>query len=201
MAGLRVEVVVKGGLLVVVGVGVGALGAVAGRVRDLDKAPAVEHKARPPAVGGEPPGPVDLTEEEGCHHPLLLVGVEAAVLGGELLCHRFGDDVDVVGRLPVGAYDQPQDLALVPVGVELGVEAVARVPAKASVKLLGPVVVVLVDLRLAGVDDRVGLVGAVLCVLVAGREGLDVCEGFLVGEGADTAEAATVEDNVGDDAL
>ena len=68
---------------------------------------------------------------------------------------------------------------------ELGVEAVARVPAKASVKLLGPVVVVLVDLRLAGVDDRVGLVGAVLCVLVAGREGLDICEGFLVGEGAD----------------
>ena len=200
MAGLRVEVVVKGGLLVVVGVRVGALGAVAGRVRDLDKAPAVEHKARPSAVGGEPPGPVDLTEEEGCHHPLLLVGVEATVLGGELLCHRFGDEVDGVGRLPVGAYDQPQDLALVPVGVELGVEAVARVPAKASVKLLGPVVVVLVDLRLAGVDDRVGLVGAVLCVLVAGREGLDICEGFLVGEGA-VAEAATVEDNVGDDAL
>ena len=41
--------------------------------------------------------------------------MEAAVLGGELLCHRFGDDVDVVGRLPVGAYDQPQDRALVPV--------------------------------------------------------------------------------------
>ena len=61
-------------------------------------------------------------------------------------------------------------------------------------------VVVLVDLRLAGVDDRVGLLGAVLCVLVAGREGLDICEGFLVGEGA-VAEAATVEDNVGDDAL
>ena len=37
MAGLRVEVVVEGGLLVVVGIGVGALGAVAGRVRDLDK--------------------------------------------------------------------------------------------------------------------------------------------------------------------
>ena len=36
MAGLRVEVVVKGGLLVVVGVRVGALGAVAGRVRDLE---------------------------------------------------------------------------------------------------------------------------------------------------------------------
>jgi len=61
--------------------------------------------------------------------------------------------------------------------------------------------VVLVNLHLAGVDDRVGLVGAVLRVLVAGREGLDVCEGFLVGEGAGIAEAATVEDNVGDDAL
>ena len=85
-----VEVVVEGGLFVVVGIGVGALGAVAGRVRDLDKAPTVEHKAhRPPAVGGAPPGPVDLTEEEGCHHPPLLVGVVAAVLGGELLCHRF----------------------------------------------------------------------------------------------------------------
>ena len=110
MAGLRAEVVVEGGLLVVVGIGVGALGAVAGRVRDLDKAPAVEHKARPPAVGDEPPRPVDLAEKEGCYHALLLVRVEAAVLGGELLCHRFGDDVDVVGRLPVGAYDQPQDL-------------------------------------------------------------------------------------------
>ena len=32
---------------------------------------------------------------------------------------------------------------------------------------------VLVNLHLAGVDDRVGLVGAVLRVLVAGREGLD----------------------------
>ena len=86
MAGLRVEVVVKGGLLVVVGVGVGALGAVAGRVGGLDKAPAVEHKARPPAVGEEPPRPVDLAEKEGCYHALLLVRVEAAVLDGELLC-------------------------------------------------------------------------------------------------------------------
>ena len=49
------------------------------------------------------------------------------MIGGELLCHRFGDEVDGVGRLPVGAYDQPQDLAPLPVGVELGVEAVARV--------------------------------------------------------------------------
>ena len=124
----------------------------------------------------QPPRPVDLAEKEGCYHALLLVRVEAAVLGGELLCHRFGDDVDVVGHLPVGtshrpqdlspllfdfclstsipalttstyvvAWPQgdqflgggpwhkanPQDLALVPVGVELGVEAVARVPAKA----------------------------------------------------------------------
>ena len=158
VAGRGVEVVVVGGLLVVVGFGVGALGAMAGRVGDLDKAPAVEHKARPSAVGGEPPGPVDLTEEEVCHHPLLLVGVEAAVLGGELLCHRFGDDVDVVGRLPEGAYDQPQDPALVPVVVELGVEAVARVPAKASVKLLGPVVVVLVDRLLKAITkDRTSI--------------------------------------------
>ena len=57
VTGLRAEVVVEGGPLVVVGCGVGALGAVAGRVRDLDKAPAVEHKAHPPAVGDEPPGP------------------------------------------------------------------------------------------------------------------------------------------------
>ena len=42
------------------GFGVGALGAVAGLVGDLDKALAVEHKARPPAVGDEPPRPVDL---------------------------------------------------------------------------------------------------------------------------------------------
>ena len=55
VAGWGVGVVFAGGLLVVVGFGVGALGAVAGRVGDLDKAPAVEHKARPPVVGDEPP--------------------------------------------------------------------------------------------------------------------------------------------------
>ena len=65
MAGLEVEVVIEGDLLIGVGVGVCALGAVVGRVGDLDKAPAVEHKARPPAVDGGPPAPVDLTEEEG----------------------------------------------------------------------------------------------------------------------------------------
>ena len=32
----------------------------AGRVGDFDKAPAVEHKARPPAVGDESPRPVEL---------------------------------------------------------------------------------------------------------------------------------------------
>ena len=74
-AGHRVEVVAEGGLLVVVGVGVGALGAVAGRVRDLDKAPAVEHKARPPAVGDKPLRPADLAEEEGCFCALLFVRV------------------------------------------------------------------------------------------------------------------------------
>ena len=41
MAGLRVEVVIESGLFVEVGFGVGALGAVAGRVGDLDKALAV----------------------------------------------------------------------------------------------------------------------------------------------------------------
>ena len=48
MAGLRAKVVIEGGLFVEFGFGVGALGAVAGRVGDLDKAPVVEHKARPP---------------------------------------------------------------------------------------------------------------------------------------------------------
>ena len=60
MAGLRVEVVIESGLFVEVGFGVGALGAVARRVGDLDKTLAVEHKARPPAVGDESPRPVDL---------------------------------------------------------------------------------------------------------------------------------------------
>ena len=50
MAGLEVEVVVEGDLLIGVGVGVCALGVVVGRVGDLDKAPAVEHKARPITV-------------------------------------------------------------------------------------------------------------------------------------------------------
>ena len=66
VAGLRVEVVIESGLFVEIGIGVGALGAVAGRVGDLDKALAVEHIARPPAVGDESPRPVDLAEEEGC---------------------------------------------------------------------------------------------------------------------------------------
>ena len=148
-----------------------------------------------------PPRPVDLTEEEGCYQPLLLVGVETAVLGGELLCHRFGDDIDVVGHLSIGTYHRPQDLAPLPVGAEFGFEAAARVPTKTAVEFLGPVMVVLVDLPLTVVDDRVGLAVAVLCVLVAGREGLDVYEGLLVGERAGTAEAAAVEGEVGDDAL
>ena len=47
----------------------------------------------------------------------------------------------------------------------------------------------------------VEVVGAVLCVLVTGREGPGVYEGFLVGERADTAEAAAAENDVGEDAL
>ena len=57
-------------------------------------------------------------------------------------------------------------------------------------------VIVLVDLSQAGADvqkwvevlrqnpkdDRVGLAGAALCVLVAGRESPGVCEGFFVGK-------------------
>ena len=61
-----------------------------------------------------PPRPVDLTEEEGCDHALLLVGVEAAVLGGGLLCHRFGDGSDVVGHLLEGADDRPRALPFFP---------------------------------------------------------------------------------------
>ena len=92
------------------------------------------------------------------------------MLGGELFCHRLGDDVDVVGHLLIGTYHRPQDLAPLPVGAELGFEAVARVPTKASVELLGPVVVILVDLPLTVDDDCVGLAVAVLCVLVSGGE-------------------------------
>ena len=44
MASLRAEVVVEGGLFVVVGFGMSALGSVAGRVGDLDKAPALKKK-------------------------------------------------------------------------------------------------------------------------------------------------------------
>ena len=138
----------------------------------------------PPAVGDGPPRPVGLVEEEGCCRTLIIVRVESAVLGGELLCHRFGDDVDVIGHLLTGTYHRPQDLAPLPVGAELSFEAVARVPTKAAVEILGPMVVILVDLPLTVVDNRVGLAVAVLCVLVTGREGLDICEGFLVGETA-----------------
>ena len=47
VAGQGVEVATEGSFLVVIGFGMGALGAMAGRVGDLDKAPAVEHKAQP----------------------------------------------------------------------------------------------------------------------------------------------------------
>ena len=75
MASRGVEAVVAGGLLVAVGFGVGALGALVGRIRDLDEAPAVGHEPRPPTVGDEPPRPVDLAEKEGCYHALLLVSL------------------------------------------------------------------------------------------------------------------------------
>jgi hypothetical protein len=61
------------------------------RVGDLGEAQAVAHKARSPAEGDGTPRPLDLAEEGGCYHALLLVRVEAAVLGRELLCHRFSN--------------------------------------------------------------------------------------------------------------
>ena len=73
-------------------------------------------------MGYEPPRPVDLAEEEGWYCTLLFVRVEAAVLGGELFFHRFGDGVDVVGHLPIGTYHRPQGPAPLPVGAELGFE-------------------------------------------------------------------------------
>ena len=81
-------------------------------------------------MGDEPQRPVDLAEKEGCYHALLLVRVEAAVLGGELLCHRFGDDIDVVGHLPEGIYNRPQDPALLPVGVSSASEPSLESPPK-----------------------------------------------------------------------
>ena len=87
--GPGVEVSAECGLLVA-GFGVSALGAVAGRVGDLDEAPVVEHKPRPPAVGDEPPRAVDLAEKEGCDH--IFLSFEAEVSHGELLCRRFGGD-------------------------------------------------------------------------------------------------------------
>ena len=72
----------------------------------------------------------------------------------------LGGDVGVVGNLPEGTYNRPQDPALLPVGYELGLEAVARAPTKAATELLGHVVVIGVDLQLAGVDDRVEVIAA-----------------------------------------
>ena len=91
MAGSGVAAVSKGNFHEAVGFGVSALGAVAECVGDLDEAPAVEHKAHPPAVGEEPPRPVDLAEELGCYHALLLVREKAVVIDGELLCYFFSD--------------------------------------------------------------------------------------------------------------
>ena len=91
----------------------------------------------------------------------------------------FGGDVDVARHLSEGTYGRPQDPALLPVGAELGIEAVARVPAKAAIEFPDPAVVVLVGLPLTGVDDRAGLTRAVICIhVVAGGEGTGVCEGF-----------------------
>ena len=60
MVGLGVEVVIEDGLLVAVGFDMGALGSVAENVRTSASHPAIDHKARTPAVGDEPPIPVDL---------------------------------------------------------------------------------------------------------------------------------------------
>ena len=81
-------------------------------------------------MGYEPPRPVDLAEEEGCYHALLLVKVEAAVLGGELFCQRCGDDAGALGHLFEGTYNGPQDPAPLPMGAELGIEAAAQVSEK-----------------------------------------------------------------------
>jgi hypothetical protein len=53
VAGRGVEVVVAGGFLVVIGFDMGALSAMAGRVGDPDKAPAVGLEARPLNQAGE----------------------------------------------------------------------------------------------------------------------------------------------------
>ena len=75
VAGLGAAAASKGGFHVAVGFSVGMLGAVARRVGHFDEAPAVEHKGRPPAVGDEPPRPVDLAEEGGYCRALFLVSV------------------------------------------------------------------------------------------------------------------------------
>ena len=82
--------VFAGGFLVVIGFGMGALGAMEGRIGDLDKAPTVDHEVirQKSKARYETPRPVYLAEEEGCYYTLLLVRSEAAVLDGELLCHR-----------------------------------------------------------------------------------------------------------------
>ena len=64
-AGFGVHVAVESGLLIVVVSGAGTLRMVSGGVGDLHQAPAVQEKARPSAVGREPPGPVELVAEEG----------------------------------------------------------------------------------------------------------------------------------------
>ena len=61
--------------------------------------------------------------------------------------------------------------------------------------------VVLVDISLAGVDEHAGLVGAVLCVVAAGGQGLGISQEFGAGEKAFTAEGAAVEGEVGDGTL
>ena len=60
-----VHVAFESGLLVIVVSDAGALRMVSGGVGDLYQAPAVLEKARPSAVGCEPPGPVELAAEKG----------------------------------------------------------------------------------------------------------------------------------------
>jgi hypothetical protein len=59
-------VVVEGGRLVAVGFGLSALGAVVGRIGNLDEKPTAGRELRPPTADDGPPSPIDLAEEDGC---------------------------------------------------------------------------------------------------------------------------------------
>ena len=119
VAGIRAEVVLEGEFLVVVDFGAWARSAKAtqGALGTSTRQPQSRIRRAHPRWATSPHDRWIWLRKKAATAPCFLSEwkLEATVLGGELLCHRLGDDVDVVGHLPRGTYHRPQDPSPLPI--------------------------------------------------------------------------------------